>query len=279
MKIILGDNPFFGINHASARKGKVSGKKLREIFTAAAKCELSILMLSRHENHFDVVLHALQQARSDGNGLDIALVAPLPHRYNDIVASRGYLGLRKAITGEALLLSILIFILRGNLFRRIRGYIAAKLIKNILYSEMKPVIEAGLRVRYFCLHNVFTDLLVAADGGEWLEAFKAASESLGGKAVYITQNAISTLHLTDPDTIICASINRFGYMMFPSRAEVTTVLKATERSVWAMQFLAGGQDDPGEALAFLKDLNVCAAVYATSKPERIYELEQQISGG
>ena len=43
--------------------------------------------------------------------------------------------------------------------------------------------------------------------------------------------------------------------------------------------LAGGQDDPSEALAFLKDLNVCAAVYATSKPERIYELEQQISGG
>ena len=102
MRIILGDNPFFGINHASSNKDKVSGKKMRDVFIAAAECELRVIMMSRHEDHFDVVLHALQQARSDGKELDVALVAPLPHRYNDIVASKGYLGLREAITATAL---------------------------------------------------------------------------------------------------------------------------------------------------------------------------------
>ena len=270
MKICLGDNPFFGVNHLTGSK-QLESQNQR--FTDAALvvqtamdhgCEQ--LMLSAHPSA-ELLVKAIE-ARC-GRVPNLALVVPYPHRLNDIVAKGGYGALIKYLT-------------RSNIAQIFKNIIPALGLKNLPSIGMKMLINAELSLfpnctkasKHLALHNILVDMFVASGNPKPLKTFVKHSRSLGFEPVLITQNIESLVRLVpSADYTACFSFNSLGYMVNPSLDKVSALLRDESLSkprLWAMQILAGGAIPPDVAMDFIKSHPAIETVlYATGNPERV----------
>ncbi|XXK59472.1 hypothetical protein ACMAY9_03150 [Porticoccaceae bacterium nBUS_09] len=264
MKIIIGDNPFFGVTHSGAAQALQNESErfdsARAVIAEFEGHDVKELMLTRHPAVNDLL---------DGCCIkDIHLVSPYPHFFNRLVASGGYLAIAKyflpAIFSRQLISCL------GSLLC-LKPYRAA--FRILISSELKSLGAHALKVRSICLHNIFTDMALAAQNKALIDGFIDTCKAHGLQAVVITQNLPALLELLDRDDFVaCASINRLGYMTNPSLDRVEHALKTLrcKPKIWAMQILASGIDSPNDALDYLAQLKVIDGVlYATSKAERV----------
>lgn len=270
MKVILGDNPFFGVNHASGSLEPLSENqrfvRASEVVSRFKSLGGSVMMLTNHPSASRLMDCLGKEISSD---LDIALVLPYPHKYNDLVASHGYIGLANKILRSNLpsLLMAMFYFFLGLNYRK-------WLLRALLLSELKEFSEYRERVKYVCLHNILTDMFVAGSNDRLLSDFVDLVQEMGLEPVLITQNPEAVaLAIGRSDYTLCFSLNPTGYMVNPVVTEVVDFLKSmtTDRpSVWAMQILASGVATTQDALGFLRDISVVDGIlYATTKPERI----------
>lgn len=272
-KVIIGDNPFFGVNH------KVGAKPLdeeRERFSQA----IEILKLASDHgcNRFMVTNHlGLQTLLNliDANGLQkikLAFIIPYPHKYNDIVARGGYWALLR-------------YLLKGNLWYLVKNIISLpslrhsqeNIVRMIVNAELASISKHVSKVEHVCLHNILVDMYVASGNSKVLEVFIEYVNSIGIKPVLITQNVealCSTLRIKEGYTV-CFSYNPLGYMTNPSLASVDKFLaqsKTARPQFWAMQIMASGAASLGAALEkTLKNKSIDGILYATAKKERVTE--------
>jgi len=163
MNVVLGDNPFFAINHRDGGFDRhVDISEIRAVLSAAMNGGISKLMLSAHEQGFEAIVDVIADLQEQtGKSITLAIVTPLPHKFNDVTAASGYFGLLKYLGLKIILYSsiyLLLSLLRtGKLADRIGEKVISELIKkDIDYAEKKSVV-----VTHVCLHNVFADLLIA----------------------------------------------------------------------------------------------------------------------
>ena len=270
MKVILGDNPFFGVNHAS---GSLEPLPETERFSRASEVVSrfeslggNVMMLTNHPSASRLMDRLGAELSSE---LDIALVLPYPHKYNDLVASHGYIGLANKILRSNLLslLMAMLYFLIGLNYRK-------WLLRALLFSELKEFSKYRERVKYVCLHNILTDMFIAGSNDRLLSDFVDLVQEMGLEPVLITQNPkAAALAIGRSDYTLCFSLNPTGYMVNPTVTEVVDFLKSMTKdrpSVWAMQILASGVATTQDALDFLKDISVVDGIlYATTRPERI----------
>jgi hypothetical protein len=274
MKVLLGDNPFFGVNH------KVGSKQLAEesfrfaqaveVLSEAERLGFDRLMITNHPTIKSLL--DLTDA-SELSNLRLAFVLPYPHKYNDLVAKKGYLGLVKYLSKGNF--GYLVFNIHKLFkFRRAQDHI----VNMITNAELASLAKHRSKVEYVCLHNILVDIYVASGNVSALEAFIVHVKKLGLKPVLITQNLLALNKVLRIKTgyTICFSYNPLGYMVNPSIDLVDEFLAKAAQPIpelWAMQIMGSGVvglDDALENTSTKK--NISGILYATTKKERIAEL-------
>jgi hypothetical protein len=276
VKVILGDNPFFGVNHRTGSKALDDENERFDaaaVVIAAAQAQgIRSLMLSTHPGYERLLIKAAG-ALSEPGQFAIAPVVPYPHTINNIIAQDGYYGVLKkfglqdvfAVTAEAV--KVAGFFGRNDKAKLERAF------RLIIDVELECIRGTGFAVRHVCLHNIVTDLLLAFGRFDILQGFINACSGIGVRPVLITQNpaVILAAPLAGP-YVACFSYNKLGYMVNPSLEKTVEAIRRVDRKnceMWAMQILAGGAITPEEALQD-EALNCFdALLYATTKAERI----------
>ncbi len=279
MKILLGDNPFFGVNHRLGSKALDDESERFDtaalVIAAAQTHGIRSLMLSTHPG-YDRLLTTAVRALAEPHAFEIAPVVPYPHTINNIIAQDGYSGFLKRL-GFRDIAAVTADALRLTGFSRRRGKAALeRAFRLIIDVELDCIRKTGFAVRHVCLHNILTDLLLAFGRFEMLQGFINACSRLGLRAVLISQNpaALLSAPLTGP-LVACFSYNKLGYMVNPSIERVVDAIATSDRSnweMWAMQILAGGGITPEAAMQDDVLRHFDAVLYATTKPERIGQL-------
>lgn len=278
MKVILGDNPFFAVNHRTGGNSQAAQSALMDgavnVITAAVENSVQTLMISDHETA-PALLRQFTKQKPDCC-LGIALVVPYPHTINNQVSSQGYLGVVKEMAvgnlwGLTLNLLIAPFLGLRPLFRSI--------VRNYIRLQIPRYRIPGIEIQYVCLHNIVVDLLLAHKRADILQAFNRAVRDLGFQPVLITQNIPNLVKaIGDEDCTICGSYNLNGFMTNPSRNEVLQALSAKfdRTKFWAMQILASGAIIPQDALLDEDLKKFDAILYATSQSERVKEFSSLV---
>lgn len=270
MEVILGDNPFFGVNHRSQVKateyleGKGDFTSASEVIRCAHDLDVRKMMLSNHADVCDL----LEKVRCDdlnvSGSMEIALVIPYAQKFNQIVGSQGVLGILRNLpiirsfrSGLALLFSALIF-RKPNL----EGF-----IDILIDSELENISGFEDRVKSLCLHNIVADLCLGLGFVDIVNQFCVVAMRKGYESVVITQNPLAFDKVLHPDVTLCFSYNTNGFMVNPSLKKVREEL-LFERKYWAMAILASGAVTLDEALGdpFLRRFP--SVLYATGNCRR-----------
>jgi hypothetical protein len=274
VKVIMGDNPFFGVNHRAGSK-PLEDEATRfaaaaNVLNSASRCGVHSLMLSTHPG-YDRLLRMISLALAgSGQPLELALVVPYPHSLNKVVAEQGYAGLARMLGFTSAVKSVfeVLSALRSG---RQTSLITA--FRSLIGLELPHCAHEGIRVSHVCLHNVATDILLAANRIDILRGFKQACEQQGVSPVFITQNPIALLSsgLSGP-YVACFTFNPVGYMVNPSFEQVTRFLldfDDTAVELWAMQVLASGVTGPDSLVKCAAFRKFDGILYATTNPARV----------
>ena len=274
MKIVLGDNPFFGVNHLAGSK-VLENEALRfsdaaSVIDSASRAGIDTFMISNHASANNL-LEACAQRQIEVP--DLALVLPVPSLYNDVVQQSGYWGLVKTLIPTALtsLPSLLYDLLLGNLSR--------SLVRVLVSYELTKIRLHRKKVSHLCLHNIIVDMFLAGGRTSFIESFVSECSRRNIEPVLITQNYPTLVSaLGDGRYTACFSCNPSGYMVNPTLSDVERALdrRATQPNVkhrvWLMQVFASGSVTLDEFLEFSRRIRgIEAVVYATTKPARVTE--------
>jgi hypothetical protein len=257
-EVIFGDNQFFGINHMSEEKAQSQAEKFRdtgaivEVLEAAYDCGIRGFMLNTHDQVRDVCEH-LRLHRSRHPDLRLYPSLPYAHKYANAVNEKGLVGaINDFLFTDRSALQVLGTLTRGGM----------SIVQRDLMEVMKLLVDAemrmfrGLDVRAIFLQNIVTDLLLG------LNARSVVAEFAGYvRKRYQVEPAFNTMNLPAcvdfllnagvENPIVCASINKAGYLMSPSRAAYEEVIRTRAFRPIAMSVLASGAIAPREAVEYI----------------------------
>jgi hypothetical protein len=270
MELILGDNPFFGINHRSQAKaskyleGKGDFGSASDVVECAYELGVRRMMVSNHAD-LPTFLNKISE-NFDGAlaQLKLALVVPYAQKFNQIVGSTGVLGLVTGLPyGKA---SIGAFeLLTSSLFREEINL--EKIIELLLDAELSSVSDYTNSIDMLCLHNIVTDLCIGLNKIELIRQFCDICRTMGKRPVIVTQNPVLLDSILPDDAILCFSYNKIGFMVNPSVAAVRENL-AFGRDYWAMSILASGAVSLEDALEDEFLVKFSGIIYATGSKDR-----------
>lgn len=277
-KIVLGDNPFFGINHRSGSKAAEYSKmksdfsKAASVITKANRLGIDRLMVSTHAELTDLLNLAAKHMTSENIAKPkLSLVVPYAHKLNSVVADKGVLGLFSLIKPSKLLSAgcrdFLSFVFKQRKFPK---HIFAEFIS----SELSLVDDYD--VEYVCFQNVVTDMILGLDKSNIFDDIVESLNKTGISPLFITMNPIALDKLLPKGVPICFHYNVNGFMVQPSLNAVQQFISSTDRPIWAMGVMASGAIDSDSVWKdpYLDKFD--KILYATSKPERLDELVNDI---
>jgi len=161
---------------------------------------------------------------------------------------------------------------------------AVKLMKMLVDQEMEIYHDLDIRVVF--LQNIIVDLMLGYDVAEPFVAYcQHIRKKYGAYPGLITQNLPllrrKLIEWGIEDVVICASINKIGYLMSPGVAEYEAQLAQNDGGkypVMAMSTLASGAVPPVEAYDYINRLNVQSVVFGASSPGNIRQTVSLIEG-
>lgn len=275
MKLILGDNPFFGVNHSIGSKQLLQQEyrfaKASKVILAGVKNGFDQLMLSAHDEGNSLIHDVSPALREAHCHLSLALVVPYPHTINNLVAENGYVGAMKRLLGRN---SFGVTYDLARLVLAKKSSVRQSFIRSYIRAEIQNFESDVIRVASLCLHNVITDLLLGLGRDDLIVDFIECCESVDVRPVIISQNPTRAMEVdTDISHVVCFSYNSIGYMVNPSLHEVDLALDFQKRrpnqELWAMQILASGNLGLQEAFDGSKLDSFDGILYATNREERI----------
>lgn len=276
-KIIFGDNQFFGVNHMSEETAIKQAQRFRtsdDIYKTLEYVNdigIKSFMFTTHSQLEPV----FEKMKSNPKFDDFKLYPSMPyaHKYADAMVE---LGLFEAIAK---------FTPGNKIVSGLKGagsLITANpvpIMQLLVDSEMKLL--KGMNVQGIFLLNIVTDLLLGLEMHDMLYEFSQYTEKkYNVKAGFFTMNhvklhdvLVNKLGLIDP--IIVSDINKIGFRMNPSQAEVESTLKKRDSYNIAMSFLASGAIKPKEAVDYIGSFaGVDSVLYGASSPAHIKDTKE-----
>ena len=275
MDYILGDNPFFGVNH---RVGSKTLENKDERFDRATKVIITSLnngfsgfMLSAHSDGRELIEKVSNRIINTKLKLNLALVVPYPHTINDLLAEHGYfksMAKLRNTSGPGLIFDFSRLLFMGKSALR-KSFISSYLAAEIKNFENKSVVVDAI-----CLHNVVTDLFLGLRRTDLLKEFIECCQLLEVKPVLISQNPVAAISFNaEINHTICFTYNSLGYMVNPGLEAVKKSIIANQdnihKKLWAMQILASGNLSSEQALKDPLINHFDGILYATTKSKRI----------
>jgi hypothetical protein len=271
MKIILGDNQFFGVNHFDLEKGEKTKLK----FDTTKKIELFInnslsegmdgFMINSNDKGYELI------SESDfKSSKEIHYSIPCPHKYANMVNETGMLSLLKYCFGES---SFSKNIIGGFKLLSTRNLI--HIIPLALNLEVPKNLKKG---SYVYMQNIITDLLLGMGRGDILIEYIKTVVKMGYKPGIITLNPIMFDHLLIEeinskwlkDLIVCFNINKEGFNVFPSLEEVEKLIRSKPKyKLMGMSIFASGAANIPSSIDYIKQLNLDYVVFGTSRIENV----------
>ncbi|WP_404712372.1 hypothetical protein [Sphingomonas sp. MMS24-J13] len=272
-RIVFGDNQFFGINHMSQDKAQAQAERFADldnifaVYQNAFDAGIRAVMLNSNQRAVEIC-DRFRARKSDYPNIAWYPSIPYPHKYANLVAEKGMVGALQSLLFSGGAKSAL-----GKLAQGAMATVsldAVRMMKMLVDQEMS--IFEGLDVRVVFLQNIVVDLVLGFDIAEpFVEYCKQIRKKYGATPGFITQNLpflrTKLIEWGIDDVVICASINKIGYLMSPGREEYERVLAVNDPAryqVMAMSTLASGAVPAPEAYDYINGLNIQSVVFGAS---------------
>ncbi|MEL6529776.1 MAG: hypothetical protein AAFQ27_07425 [Pseudomonadota bacterium] len=277
-RIIFGDNQFFGINHMSQDKAQERAERFAKlenvmaVYDHAIDAGIDAIMLNSNDRAKGIC-DAFRANPAKYGHLKWYPSIPYPHKYAAMVNDKGMVGaVQEILFAQGT---------KSALGKMVRGATALatldpfKLMKMLIDEEM--AIYDGLDVRTVFLQNIIVDLMLGYDVPDPFVAYcEYIRERFGAWPGLITQNLPFLRAKLEEwgieGVVICASVNKIGYLMSPGVAEYEALLATNDGSkypVMAMSTLASGAVPAPEAYDYINRLNIQSVVFGASSPGNI----------
>jgi len=276
-KIILGHNPFFGVNHRSQKEGIKKAihfqdiNKITEFLSLANSEGYKSMMISTHPLAIDLC----RDIRGSYLKNEITFYPLLPYmqKYVRQANENGILAMMNSFfsgmgvfKGSALITKAGI----SKLFNDIEG-----LIKTALEIEFSHF--NGLKCERVFLHNALTDLAIGMNMSDPIHIFIDYIENkLKLKAGFGTLNLPVAINRFDEwdisDPYFMAPFNKIGHQMNPDLESNCNILnQRPDVKILAMSTLASGVLKPDEAFKFLSSIeNIDSIVVGVSTEKHLH---------
>lgn len=270
MKIILGDNQFFGVNHFDLNKGEKtkikfdSLNKIEEFINDSLSFGLDGFMINSNKIGYKLISETNFKINKE-----IHYSIPYPHKYANMINESGMLSLIKyVIKNTSFWKNILVGI--KFLFTRNVKYFVPLTLDVEVPSNLK-------KGSYVYLQNVITDLLIGMGRGDLIIDFVNSVSKMGYKPGLITLNPVkldcilaSNEVLKISDLIVCFNINKQGFNVFPSLIDVQDFINSKPKyKLMGMSVFASGAANIPDSINYIKKLNLDYVVFGTSKLENV----------
>ena len=270
MKLILGDNQFFGVNHYDLDKAQ----RVKNLFPDIGSIDIFIrdslkigidgFMINSNKLGYDLISNYKKSSDEE-----IHYSIPYPHKYANHVNENG-------------LLSLFFYFIKNtspiNLISSLPKFIFTKNLKYLIPLATDLEIPKNLpKGSYVYLQNILTDLILGIGRHDLLEYFVLDIISRGYKPGLITLNPIILDKVIDNSSVLnssqlicCFNINYDGFNVFPSKRYIEGLIaKKKKYKTMGMSILSSGGGGIKKSLDYVKRLNLDYVVFGSSKLKNI----------
>ena len=271
MKILLGDNQFFGVNHFDLEKGQAtklkfdSPIKIESFIKESLSIGMDGFMMNSHQTGYDLL------SSSDfDDDKEIHYSIPYAHKYASMVNENGMLSLLSHIYKNTSMIKNISVGFKLLLTQNINSI--TPLAVNL---EVPSQLKKG---SYVYVQNIMTDLLIGRGRGDVLIKFIESVVDMGYKPGIITLNPIlidkilSRYHHSEwiNDLIVCFNINKEGFNVFPSLKIVETFIESKPNyKLMGMSIFASGAANISSSVDYINSLGLDYVVFGSSKIKNI----------
>ena len=270
MKLILGDNQFFGVNHHDLKKAAEVKKIFYDEKTIESFIKESLIlgidgfMINSNVLGFNVIKNYIKL-----NNEEIHYSIPYPHKYANMVNESGLISLLFHFLSNTTL---------KNILKCLPKFILTKNLKYLLPIATDLEIPKNLPEGSFVyLQNILTDLILGIGRYDLLEYFVQDIKSKGFKPGLITLNPIrldkvitKSNVLNTKDLVCCFNINYDGFNVFPNRKKIEDFIKKDKNYLlMGMSILSSGGGGISKSLDYAKTLDLDYIVFGSSKIKNI----------
>ena len=271
MKIILGDNQFFGINHFDLEKGATTKlkfdkiKKIEAFINESLSIGMDGFMINSNEQGYEIV----NTSKFD-SAKEIHYSIPYPHKYASMVNENGMMSLFGHIIKNTSFIK--------NLLGGIK-LVATQNLKSVTTLALNLEVPKNLKKgSYIYMQNIITDLLLGMGRGDILIEFIKSVSNMGYKPGIITLNPIMFDKLLKneqeaswlKDLVVCFNINKEGFNVFPSLNTVEDFIKSRPKyQLMGMSIFASGAANIPHSIDYIKKLKLDYVVFGSSRLENI----------
>jgi len=275
--IIVGHNPFFGVDHLSQKRGNQKAlqfedvARIIDVLKYADSNGVKAMMMSTHPRARPLCNAIVNETSL--RAWRIHPLVPYMQKYVRGANVKGMIGMLTDILGQASTGKKLQLFLRGG--SGILGKNLEDVLRLLVDVELLPFKDINLGTVF--LHDALTDLAVSLGAKEALELFvEHVQKSTGARAGLATKNLsllCSVLDSTHKKNVpIMASFNGAGFYMNPSKEQCEKALRDSNVSLVAMNTLASGQLLPEAAYSYLAGFKeVKSVVVGFSREQHIDE--------
>lgn len=280
--IILGHNPFFGIDHLSQTAGNEKAQRFEDVgrvMDVLRYChDLGVrgLMMSTHPRA-NAVCGAMEHDPSTFGDWRVYPLVPYVNKYVRAANERGLLNVVQDTFSRASMRQKFALLMQGG--RVLTGDLR-RVFTVLLDVELLPFSHVQMGAVF--LHDVFTDLALGLGLESLLELFRDhVAETHGVPAGFATKNLPLLCERlarrgSEPH-LVMASVNAAGFYMNPSRERVVEAMRATDVAVVAMNTLASGHLAPDTAYQYLREVpRIRSVVVGVSRTDHAGETIQAI---
>ena len=271
MKIILGDNQFFGVNHFDLEKGATTKlkfdttKKIEVFINDSLEIGLDGFMINSNEKGYEII----NTSKFD-NTKEIHYSIPYPHKYASMVNETGMMSLFGHIIKNTSFIK--------NLLGGIK-LVATQNLKSVTPLAINLEVPKNLKKgSYIYMQNIITDLLLGIGRGDILIEFIKSVSNMGYKPGIITLNPIMFDKLLKneqeanwlKDLVVCFNINKEGFNVFPSLNNVEDLIKSRPKyQLMGMSIFASGAANIPHSIDYINKLKLDYVVFGSSRLENI----------
>ena len=275
MELLLGDNPFFGIDHLSQERARKRLSTLNgfdgisEIMKLVSELGINGFVVSTHPQ----LKHLIKHMETKTNLLkefDFYPILPYAQGYVSKVTEKGIISAITDILSTGSNRTKLKIIFKGSTAYLRKDF--EKLIQTLIDVELLPLKSVKKKVVF--LHDVLTDLAISLEMKKLIETFLSHIENqYNVEAGLVTKNFPKLIKKLNEWNIktptIMTSFNPIGYQMNPSKEECEKFI--SNNKVIAMNVLAGGYLKPQESFQYLSKLDLNAVTIGMSSKEHAQE--------
>lgn len=271
MKIILGDNQFFGVNHFDLEKGEKTKlkfdttNKIESFINNSLSIGMDGFMINSNDKGYELI-----SSNQFESSKEIHYSIPYPHKYANMVNETGMLSLLKYCFKES---SLVKNIIGGSKLLFTRN------LKHIMPLALNLEVPENLKKgSYVYMQNIITDLLLGMGRGDILIEYIRTVVKMGYRPGIITLNPIMFNNLLKEELnskwlkhlIVCFNINKEGFNVFPSLQKVEELIQSKPKyQLMGMSIFASGAGNIPSSIKYIKKLKLDYVVFGSSRISNI----------